>query len=122
VNRRAVIIGVQTAAVALCVVIVYITLLRPDSTAPLHGIQAPPDGKPPRADVTHRHEGPHKPDEGRAHGAAGGVGTAGGGAGAGIVGAVAPATTPTGDQYSDAVSLLLSRVHTADSTRGPGSG
>ena len=121
-NRRAIIIGVQTAAVALCVVIVYMTLLRPDSTAPLHGIQAPsPEGKPPpHAGGPLQPGGRHKPGESRAHGAAGTAGA--GAAGAGTVGTVVPATTPTGDQYSDAVSQLMSRVRAADSANGPGSG
>jgi hypothetical protein len=116
------IIGAQAATVALLVLIVYVTLLRPESTDPLRGIETP--GSDQRADAP-----PHE-DGGSGHG--GGGGANGGGAGASGAGAIGvhggvettgtpvARLTPRGDQYSDSVSELLTKVAAADPAAGSG--
>ncbi len=84
-NPRAWVIGAQGAAVALLVLIVYMTLLRGDSGTPLPDIQAPGA-------------------EQQAHGPEGGGGDAS---------PVFRGPSPPADQYLDAVSGLLSKVRGA---------
>lgn len=118
-DRRKQVVALQAAAVAVLVLLVYLTLLAPDGTGPLSRIEAP--GGEERV----QSEGPRdrggRGDGGTpAAGAAGVRVTAGdgdteAGAGAGRAGPGAPADTrvvdtPRDDQYGDAVETLLRKL------------
>ena len=121
------IIAAQGAAVALLVLVVYVTLLREDSGTPLPDIQAPGSEQPAQ-----------NPDDGSRGGldGDGGQGDASGlggpiGAGAAVAGELgwpgaggdSPALrgpTPPADQYADAVSGLLSKVRGAPGANANG--
>ena len=135
-STRARIIAAQAAAVAALVLVVYLTLLRDDPSAPIPDIQAPPGGEqvqngPGPGDVDAGKgdgkgkgdgDGVHGPDE-HGNGVPGLEGPAGIGTvivgGPGWMGSFAarPGTpvppdtdTPPTDQYADAVGKLLGRV------------
>ena len=130
-SSRAWVIAAQGAAVALLVSAVYITLLRDDSPMPLPEIQAPgaehaPGSKQqaqtPGVQAPGSKQQAQTPGPGGAGGGASltgsiGASTAAGGVPTGTgVGGESPAftgPTPPVDQYGDAVSGLLSRVHSA---------
>ena len=134
-QRRKRIVGVQVAAVALLVVLVYLTLLRPEGSSPLRVIEAPGGGP----EVTLRPEGPPGPArpgqrgpsnrqggnrqggnrQGGGHGLPGESGSSGSEIAATVgltagTGGEPPAsfkgTTPGDDQYKDAVTALLDKV------------
>lgn len=143
-SRRSRIIGAQAVVVALLVLIVYVTLLRPDATAPLRGIEAPTNGqqanKPPDEGTGGGGGGAGGEGSGNNQGTGGGAGGAGSSpsGGAGTQGSVtspsggagpqssvtsppggAGTLTPRGDQYADAVSALLNKVAMAVPAGGP---
>lgn len=129
-SRRSQIIGAQAALVALLVLVVYLTLLRPDSTDPLREIEAPggeqqvqaPDGREGDGNGSAERRGASPGSGGP--GGEGGGGTSGGGAwpggvyadgggtaaGAGAPGDAGVGVSPPGDQYGDSVETLRSRV------------
>ena len=129
-QRRARIVGVQAAAVAVLVLVVYLTLLRPEDQGPLSGIEAPGGG--PQAGIPAGPTGPNgptgdRPGDGRGDGAppsGGHGGTPGGGplglvlgsTATGVGGAPPPAVigagpnTPSDDQYKDSAQALLDKV------------
>jgi hypothetical protein len=118
VSRRSRIVAAQAALVALLVLAVYLWLLQPESTGPLHGIKTPGEG----VEHAERH-GAQGGTHHRAHHRAGQNGGAGG-AHAGALPAPAPAQggtaplppasvsppTPTTDQYSDTADTLEGKV------------
>ncbi|MGI9020012.1 MAG: hypothetical protein ACR2G3_04800 [Solirubrobacterales bacterium] len=124
--RRRRIVSVQAAAVALLVMLVYLTLLRPESHGPLRGIQAPGGETQVNAGPDPDHDADRR--DARARGAAtpsaggaltlsvGGALTlsAGvsepGGATPGDVPPTLVRNTPTDDQYTDSVEALLRKV------------
>jgi hypothetical protein len=129
-SRRSRIIGAQAVAVAVLVLIVYMTLLRPESDEPLRGISTPgqervdvPERKPGR-DREHKVDGHHR---GRADGGGIGEQTEVRRTGAESMGvptlhrvvtpsgvpALERVVTPSGDQYADAVESLLGKVASA---------
>ncbi len=121
-RRRRRIVGVQSAAVALLVVLVYMTLLRPDGPGLLGGVEVPGGGS--EAPAGPKRAGPARPDPpGNGPTAFGGAGaTAVAAAGApgatGAAGGPAPlltGTTPADDQYADPVKALLDKVATGGS-------
>jgi hypothetical protein len=128
-SRRPGIIGAQTAAVALLVLIVYMTLLRPESDEPLRGISAPGQERVnvpeqhPRHDRERRVDRPeqrprHRGDTGgggnRTHTEVPPTGPASVGAAASVGGPSLPgAVNPARDQYGDAVESLLRKVASA---------
>jgi hypothetical protein len=133
-SRPSGIIGAQAVAVAVLVLIVYMTLLRPESDEPLRGISTPgqervhvpgetPEGKPGR-DRERKADGHQR---GRVDGGGIGEQTEVRRTGAGSMGGppldrvVTPSgvpplnrvVTPSGDQYADAVASLLGKVASA---------
>jgi hypothetical protein len=118
VNPRGKIVAAQAAVVTALVIVVYVTLLRPEGPGEIRGIEAPNGGALPQVDARQR---PDRADRSRrtpSRSAAGAVVVAGEGvvAAAGDVptgGAAAPLITPRDDQYTDAVKALLERVDSA---------
>jgi hypothetical protein len=119
-STRPRILAAQGAAVALLVLVVYITLLRPDSTEPLRGISTPgsdqrteaPSERPgSRLDRGRDRRGDGRPRGGtRTPAEADRVGaTPGITASAGESPAAGPFTAAD-DQYADAVAALLAKV------------
>jgi hypothetical protein len=126
-SRRSWILAAQAVAVAVLVMIVYMTLLRPESDEPLRGISTPgperagvPDEAPkpkPRRDRERKADGRHRDDANRSgirtqaevsrSGPAPQVTASVGGAPLGRV------VTPRSDQYADAVASLLGKVESA---------
>ena len=119
-SRYSRIIGAQAAAVALLVLIVYMTLLRPESDEPLRGISTPGSEERAEGPADQRRE---KPDRHRDHPRGDGgkrTEAPSGGeddAAVGLANAGGPpldrVVTPPTDQYADAVAALLSKVASA---------
>jgi len=121
-TRRKQVIGAQAAAVAVLVLIVYLTLLAPEGPGPLSGIEAPGGEK--RVQVHNpgdRGGGSNRDGSGgggtRTSGPAGGTGSGAAIsiAGPGVPGGSTPddtgfVSTPSDDQYEDAVEDLLRKV------------
>ncbi|MEO8093027.1 MAG: hypothetical protein ABI726_10010 [bacterium] len=120
-NPRAWVIGAQGAAVALLVLIVYLTLLRENSGTPLPDIQAPGAEQQAQGPEeggggdAQRDRDDEEPGEGGATVAAGlrGPVAAPAWAGGGDASPVFRGPSPPADQYLDAVSGLLSQVRGA---------
>ncbi len=87
-------IAAQVVVVGLLVAIVVFTLLKPEGTSPLHGVDAPggqtAGGRPPNPTTYLPHAGQHN---------GGGSEAAGGGE-----------SSPADDQYGDTLSLLIARL------------
>lgn len=109
-------------------VVVYFTLLRPEDSSTLRGIQAP-GAEETQVDSTPAHHRGHARRHARPSGGSASSNNASGGAAAGGGnGGTAPAVitpppapivpdtqTPSGDQYQDSASALMKRVGTARS-------
>ena len=115
---RRLIVGGQAAAVAVLVVVVYLTLLRPDGPGTLRGIEAPGGESTSRVDTapTDRQSratrGSGRGDGGAGGAAAGGASVLGGTPG-GPFSVPAQADTPLlpgDDQYADSVKALLDKL------------
>ena len=112
--------------VTALVIVVYLTLLRPEGPGEISGIEAPDGGALPRVEARKRPgKAPDRADR-RRRAASRSAAAAAVAAGEGVVatagdvpaaGATVPPTTPRDDQYTDAVKALLERVH---SDRLPG--
>jgi hypothetical protein len=129
-SRRRNIIGVQAAAVALLVLLVYVTLLRPDSSDKLRPIEAPGGGQEAQSRPDSKPNGEDGSDGGGDDRPAGPSGPAGSGTGGGAPAPTVLAgtggadgtggtdttgpggTLPTDDQYTDSVGSLLRKVAT----------
>lgn len=126
-SERRRLVGVQAAAVALLVLLVYLTLLRPEGTSDLEGIEAPGGGTnveaPPRDRDNNGSPGPNGPEgpTGPGGGARGtvvaGSGVAGPGGG-GTDTTTLTGTTPSDDQYTDSVTSLIRKVATGGGIPG----
>ena len=103
------IIAVQAVVVLIMVLAVYLTLLRPESTSPLHEVDSAGGAGQPT---------PAGGDGGGWDG--GGTGSDGDRGGDTERAGKRMEITPAGDQYADAVSVLLSRAG-ASAVRGPAS-
>jgi hypothetical protein len=122
VSRRTRIVAAQAAVVAVLVSAVYLWLLGPEESGPLHGIQGPPGGGPaqrhagPGHSRSHDRRGaPHRGRHGPKTPAAGGNGPV-------VAASTLPSglppsserrglgTTPAGNQYLDTASALQDKV------------
>jgi hypothetical protein len=128
-------VAVQAVVVGVLLVIVFITLLQPESERPFSGVQGP--GEPPRSDLPSPDifspaggNGQPGGGNGPGGGPGGGPGQPGGGGGGGagggppelgLTGPQAPAggggttgggpVSPTDDQYADSLSRLTARLN-----------
>lgn len=119
-RRRRRIVGAQAAAVALLVLLVYVTLLWPQGPSTLRGIEAPGGAPTTQVDTDrkpNRDPGPSggpsppqgsqpRPNEGAGPG--GSDGAEGGSDAAALL--INP--TPSDDQYTDSVKALLDKLAT----------